>query len=475
MASTVPPLPRRRLFEGFRLRDLRRRLRISQAAMAQRLGISVSYLSQIENNDRPITDGVLLALAREFPVEAAEINGEGGTAALLRAIDAATDSSVVADRIDEVDVRRGIEQQPLLARRMVALHDAYRRSQEQLRVLDDRFDTGSGDAAPLPWEEVRDWFQAEGNYIDAIDRSAELLADALALDDDNVVRAFEDRLRLWHGVRVIGAQGDGSELSRFDEGARTLALDHALPPESRAFLLAHRLVRYEFANEMRLVIDRAGLASPAARELLSVGLANYAAGALLMPYGRFRAAAYEVRHDIDRLRQRFAVSFEQACHRLSTLQRPGAQGLPVFFCRVDMAGNITKRHSATRLQFAALGGACPLWIVHEAVAIPDRILVQLAEMPDGTRYVSMAKGLVKPSGSFSRPPRRYAVALGCEEAHAADFVYADALRTGGAATPIGASCRICPRLDCDQRAFPPAGSVIEIDPDRRRAVPYGFR
>jgi len=244
MAIPVSPLPRRRLFEGFRLRELRRRLNIPQAGMAQRLGISVSYLSQIENNDRPITDGVLLALAREFPVEAAEINGEGGTAALLRAIDAATDSSVAADRIDETDIRRGIEQQPLLARRMVALHDAYRRSQEQLRVLDDRFDTGSGDAAPLPWEEVRDWFQAEGNYIDAIDRSAELLADALALDDDNVVRAFEDRLRLWHGVRVIGAQGDGSELSRFDEGARTLALNHALPPESRAFLLAHRLVRY---------------------------------------------------------------------------------------------------------------------------------------------------------------------------------------------------------------------------------------
>ncbi|UYY78107.1 helix-turn-helix domain-containing protein [Sphingomonas sp. R1] len=475
MASHLPPQPRRRLFEGFRLRDLRRRLNLPQASMAQRLGISVSYLSQIENNDRPITDAVLLALAREFPLEAAEINGEGGTATLLRAIDAGTDSSVPADRLDESDLRRAIAQQPLLARRMVALHDAYRRSQEQLRVLDDRFDTGSSDAAPLPWEEVRDWFQAESNYIDAVDRSAELLADALALDDDNIVRAFEDRLRLWHGVRVIGAQGDGSELSRFNEAARTLALNHALPPESRLFLLAHRLARYEFANEMRVVIEGAGLASPAARELLSVGLANYAAGALLMPYGRFRAAAYEVRHDIDRLRQRFAVSFEQACHRLSTLQRPGAQGLPVFFCRVDMAGNITKRHSATRLQFAALGGACPLWIVHEAVAIPDRILVQLAEMPDGTRYVSMAKGLVKPSGSFTRPPRRYAVALGCEETHAADFVYADALRTGGAATAIGASCRICPRLDCDQRAFPPAGSAIEIDPDRRRAVPYGFR
>src|SRR5690606_27928269 len=115
------------------------------------------------------------------------------------------------------------------------------------------------------------------------------------------------------------------------------------------------------------------------------------------------------------------------CHSLSTLQRPGAAGIPVFFCRVDMAGNITKRHSATRLQFARFGGACPLWVVHEAVAIPDRVLVQLAETSDGARYVSMAKGLVKPSGRFDRSPRRYAVALGCEAQHASDFVYADTL------------------------------------------------
>jgi predicted transcriptional regulator len=168
------------------------------------------------------------------------------------------------------------------------------------------------------------------------------------------------------------------------------------------------------------------------------------------------------------------VSFEQACHRLSTLQRPGARGLPVFFCRVDMAGNITKRHSATRLQFARFGGACPLWIVHEAVAIPDRILVQLAETTDGVRYVSMAKGLVKPSGSYSRSPRRYAVALGCEVEHAEAFIYADGLDLGNAAaaTPIGISCRLCLRERCDQRAFPPADRQIVIEPDVRNVVPY---
>jgi predicted transcriptional regulator len=225
---------------------------------------------------------------------------------------------------------------------------------------------------------------------------------------------------------------------------------------------------------MRRIAQDAQLGDPVADELLLLGLANYAAGALLMPYGAFRQAARDLRHDIDPLARQFGVSFEQACHRLSTLQRPGMRGIPFFFCRVDMAGNITKRHSATRLQFARFGGACPLWGVHEAVAIPDRIVVQLAEMPDGVRYVSMARGLVKPSGSYARAPRRYAVALGCEIEHAANFIYADGLRLTdeAAATPIGMSCRLCPREGCDQRAFPPLDRPIRIEPDRRGIVPY---
>lgn len=461
--------PRRRLFAGARVRDLRKRLELPQAAMAAQLGVSVSYLSQIENQERPLTPPVLIALTREFPELWGDIGEDESTAELVRAIEAGTDSSIAAAQVDEAAVQRGVEKHPALTRRMVAIHDAWRRSQAQLRVLDDKIESGAGTAGSLPWEEVRDWYQAEGNYIDPLDRAAE----ALATDFDDP-RGIEDRLRGWHGVRIEDARDDDTRLSRFAADNRRLVLSGVLPPESRAFLLAHRLAVLEFGNEMRAVSEASGLSSPAARELLSLGLANYAAGALLMPYTRFRDTAREVRHDIDRLRQRFGTSFEQTCHRLSTLQRPGAQGIPFFFCRVDMAGNITKRHSATRLEFARFGGACPLWVVHEAVAIPDRILVQLAETPDGARYVSMAKGLVKPSASYARPPRRYAVALGCEEAHAADFVYADSLRTGGIATPIGTSCRICPRTDCDQRAFPPAASEIRIDPDIRAPVPYEF-
>jgi len=462
----------RHVYAGHLVRDLRRRLAINQAAMALRLDLSVSYLSQIENGDRPLTPAVQVALARAFPVDWPAIHPQDETTRMVDLIEAATDPTVPDGRMNEADAQRAFRQQPLLAERLSAVHAAFQRSQQQLRMLDDTVEAGAVEVGRMPWEEVRDWFHTHNNYIDRLDRAAEGMSRDATLDF--TLDVLTRRLRDSFGVRVEEFRGASGALRVFDADSRVFRVDSAQSVETNRFSIAHLLARLEFADEIADVVAGSGIVSDAGRQLLEAGLSNYAAGALLMPYGRFRAAARETRHDIDRLRQLFGVSFEQACHRLSNLQRPGALGIPFFFCRVDMAGNITKRHSATRLQFARFGGACPLWIVHDAVAIPDRILVQLAETPDGKRYVSMAKGLVKPSGSFARTPRRYAVALGCEDMYAADFIYADGMRTDGAATPIGISCRICPRDDCDQRAFPPAAATLSINPDRRGVVPYVF-
>lgn len=459
--------PERR-FVGDRIRTLRRELAVSQAVMAARIGVSVSYLSQMENGDRPVTRAVLSTLASAFPAHWAVIDGGEEAALIVDAMEASSDPSVDGTLSADV-VLRAVQRQPLLSRRLVALHAAYKRTQEQLRVLDDRIESGSGGGGQLPWERVRDWFHTERNYIDPLDRAAEDIAERFG--GDAVGPALQRLLLDRHGVRVLIDAAGSEDLRRFDPVAGTLRIDSLQTFETRQFQIAYQFARLAFAETIERISEGLG----PARELLATGLANYAAGALLMPYGRFRARALETRHDIDRLRRMFGTSFEQTCHRLSTMQRPGLSGTPVFFCRVDMAGNITKRHSATALQFARFGGACPLWVVHEAVAIPDRVLVQLVEMPDGARYVCMAKGLVKPSPTFMRPPRRYAVALGCDAAHAGSFVYADAIGSGGPATPIGTSCRICPRHDCDQRAFPPAAAEIELDPNRRGPVPYTFR
>lgn len=461
----------RRIFAGPALRDLRRAAHLQQAEMAMRLGISASYLSQLENDDRPLTPRLLERLAREFPLDWSEpATDTRGT--LAAALGEATADPLFDAPLPAEALTRFAEQQPALAQRFVALHEAYRRTGQRLEMIDEALANDQG-ASRLPWEEVRDWFHFANNYIDPVDRAAEALAAQLARGAPSPgIDAIEDYLRGALSVSLLYAHNRG--LREFDDAMRHLVIDPGLPAESRRFQLAHQLASLALRDEIAAVVESAHLRTAAARQLLFVGLSNYAAGALLMPYERVRRDARALRHDIDRLAQQFGTSFEQTCHRLSTLQRDGARGVPFFFCRVDMAGNITKRHSATRLQFARFGGACPLWIVHEAVAIPDRILVQLAETPDGLRYVSMAKGLVKPSGRFDRTPRRYAVALGCETEHAREFIYADGLdlASASAATRIGASCRICPRDDCDQRAFPPTDRAIAVEPAVRRVVPY---
>lgn len=464
---------RRRLFAGPQLRQLRLGRGLKQSEMATRLAISTPYLSQLENDGRPLTSALLERLAHEFPLDWQIIRPDQGEHRVLALHEAISDP-LFAEPLPPEQIARIAEQQPAFVERFITLHEAYRRTGQRLEMVDEALAADNAGAARLPWEEVRDWFHFANNYVDPLDIAAENLATHLsggqASPDEGAIETF---LRDNLAVSFSHTGKDGA-LRHYDPSMRHLALDPAQPSASRRFQLAHQLTALALKDEIAGIVENADLRSAAARQLLFVGLCNYAAGALLMPYGIFREEARRLRHDIDRLAQQFDTSFEQTCHRLSTLQRTGALGVPFFFCRVDMAGNITKRHSATRLQFARFGGACPLWIVHEAVAIPDRILVQLAEMPDGVRYVSMAKGLVKPSGSFHRAPRRYAVALGCEMAHADEFIYADGMDLASPTTlaRIGVSCRICPRADCDQRAFPPNDRAILVDPDSRGVVPY---
>lgn len=466
-------MSRQRLFAGARLKGLRLNRNLRQTEFAATLGISTSYLSQIENDDRPLTPALLERLQISFPMEWEEVATDSAQRRLGALREAASDPLFTTSRLSAEQLEKAALQQPLLADNFIKLHAAYRLSGQRIEMIDEALTGGQAESSRLPWEEVRDWFHSAGNYVDSIDCAAEALSQNLRgkLPSPRL-EAIEKYLQRRMGVSLV-YQKDGP-LRDYDATMRHLIIDPTQPEESRRFHLAHQMVSLALSDDIGAVVEASPLRTPAARQLLHVGLANYAAGALLMPYGLFRNSARAVRHDIDQLRLEYGVSFEQACHRLSTLQRPGARGIPMFFCRVDLAGNITKRHSATRLQFARFGGACPLWIVHEAAAIADRILFQLAETPDRQAYVVMAKGLVKPSSTYSRMPRRYAVTLGCEAQYADHFIYADGVDVNApnSATRIGLSCRICPRDDCDQRAFPPTDRPILVDPDRRGMVPY---
>jgi hypothetical protein len=263
-------------------------------------------------------------------------------------------------------------------------------------------------------------------------------------------------------------------LRHYDPEARTLRLSARAAPETQTFQLLLQVALIRQNKLLEATLDLARFQTAGARDIAKIGLANYFAGAALMPYGAFHARAQACRHDLELLAGHFGASIEQVAHRLSTLQRPGAKGIPFFFVRVDQAGTITKRHSATRLQFARFGGACPLWNVHRAFETPGRFLRQLAETPDGVRYISLARDISKPAGRFGAPVRRYAIALGCELRHAHALVYADGLELSreSAFEPIGISCRICERRHCHQRAVPPLERNLVVDTHRRDTLPY---
>lgn len=454
----------RKLYAGAKLREVRTRIGLTQTDFAARLGISLPYLNQMENNNRPVSTAVVLALAREFGFDVTEL-GAGDDERLVSDMREALADPVFADAVPMADLRLTGANAPALARAFLTLHRAYRDGAERLASLDAALGL-SGTLTPSPWEEVRDFFHYCDNYIDAVDRAAETFAAQLGPDlDANLATWWADR-----GVSLSRVETE--RLRHFDRTARHLTLSARASAATNRFQQLHQVALNAQGKLLDATLDLARFSSADARAIARTGLANYFAGAALMPYETFRAAAEETRHDLERLARHFGASLEQVAHRLSTLQRTGAKGLPFFFVRVDQAGQITKRHSATRLQFARFGGACPLWNVHAAFATPGRFLRQLAETPDGVRYFCLARDVSASGGAFDTPTRRHAIALGCEVRHAHRIAYADGLDLGAAFDPIGISCRICERTACHQRAVPPLERPLRIDPDDRGLLPY---
>ena len=461
-----------KLYAGVTLRETRRKLNLTQKDFAAKLGVSLPYLNQMENNHRPISTTVILALAQEFGFDVTQLSVGEAERIVTDMREALADPVFGDAQAPLADLQLTASNAPALARSFLALHRAYRQTQERLASLDEALGREDSAVAPSPWEEVRDFFHYCDNYIDSIDRVAENYSNAAGLQGADPSVAAADWLNNKQGIKVeLGADAN---LRRFEPNERVLTLSSTTSTATRLFQIAHQTALIEHDDLLEATLDFANFHTEEARAICKIGLANYFAGAAAMPYTRFLESAETTRHDLERMARSFGASIEQVAHRLSTMQRPGMKGIPFFFVRVDQAGTITKRHSATRLQFARFGGACPLWNVHRAFETPGQFLRQLAETPDGSQYFCLARDVSKPGGSFNAPTRRYAIGLGCEVHHAGALVYADDLdlENAKAFEPIGISCRICERVNCHQRSVPPLEHGLRIDPNKRGVLPY---
>ena len=459
-----------KLYAGAKLREVRTRIGLNQKDFAAKLGVSLPYLNQMENNNRPVSTTVVLNLALEFGLDVTELSSGDGERLVSDMREALADPVFSGGMPPLADLRLAASNAPALAHAFLELHRSYRQTHERLASLDEALGREDARARPSPWEDVRDFFHYCDNYIDAVDHAAERFGTAEGQPGN--IRAAAVAALAQSGVAV---SFDATDMLRTsDAAAQALHISTRAAHESQTFQMLLQVALIRQNKLLEATLDLARFQTDEARAIAKIGLANYYAGAAMMPYTLFLEAAQSTRHDLERLATGFGASIEQVCHRLSTLQRPGAKGIPFFFVRVDRAGTITKRHSATRLQFARFGGACPLWNVHSAFEQPGQFLRQLAETPDGVRYVSLARDVSKAGGRFGAPVRRFAIALGCEVKHAPDLVYADGMDVGrpDAFEPIGISCRICERKTCHQRSVPPLERQLSVDPDTRDVLPY---
>lgn len=464
---------------GVRLRRFREERGLTQAALAEALGISPSYVTQMEANQRPMTAPVLLKLASVYDVDIGDFSTDEADRLVALLQDAVADPSI-GEHVAQAEIRELAEAMPAVARYLVEVHRRYRHTLEVNQTIAKRVDAGTiGSASmgsPMAYEEVRDLFYAERNYFPALDELAERTFEAAGLAVGQTATGIAARLAASHGTRIVDLADDAPTdvQRRYDPDAGVLALSPLLDPGQRAFQLATHLAFMEAAGPIEEVVERAGLSSDETRALARIGLANYFAGALMMPYRRFLDAAEALRYDIDLLCRRFGVGYETVAHRLSSLQRPGARGVPFFFVRVDRAGNISKRQSATDFHFSRVGGSCPLWNIYEAFTSPGQIRTQLAQMPDGRKYLWIARTVTRSNGGYGAPAKTFAIGLGCDLQHAGRLVYADGLDLDNpsAFAPIGPGCKVCARESCPQRAFPAIGKPLEVDRHRSRFTPY---
>jgi predicted transcriptional regulator/transcriptional regulator with XRE-family HTH domain len=461
---------------GHRVRKERLGRGLTQARMAEGLGISPSYLNLLEHDKRPLTVPLLLKLAQTFGMDLQSLAEDDETSLVQDLTEVFGDNLFEHNAPAPSAVEDVVDASPEVSRAMVALYRAYRASISDRTVLVEQLaSTGWGDGflepPRLPSEEVSDLLQDCQNHFPELESAADQLRREADGRGESLDRGLMMHLSEKHGVDVaiIPADEAGPTVRRFDAKRGRLVLSEVLPPRSRSFQLAHQIALIEHRPVLDGYLAQGILSTEDSRTLGRVALANYFAGAVLMPYSPFLEAARTMRYDIEMLGHRFRTSFEQVCQRLTSLNRPGESGVPLHMVRVDIAGNISKHFSASGIRFARFSGACPRWNVHAAFMQPGFIRTQLSRMPDGTTYFCIARTVRKEGGGFRAPQSRLAIGLGCEVSHAREMVYADGIDLGNldAAEPIGPTCRLCDRVDCRQRAFPPIRSRLGMDENVR--------
>jgi predicted transcriptional regulator/DNA-binding XRE family transcriptional regulator len=450
---------------GHRLRALRLSKNVKQADAARELGVSPAYLNLIEKGKRVTPFPLLWKALRYFQVDPEAFMAELGEGRVDEGLAKLLDEPLVRTLNLDAEALRSLSAEPRLAGTVAALFNLYKNtrtqlenvmaqlsSEERARALgpqgETRFDYS-------PFDEVSDFLEKHENHFPELEEEAEALRAEVGAEriigSTQLITVLERRFGIT--TRFVEPPAGSSVVRRLDREAGTLELSPGLTEQPLKFQLAATLGLLAL-DKSRLVDRIIGARTRHAEtpRLIKVNLANYFAGALMLPYGDFFREVQRTRYDIELLSSIFGVTYETVAHRVCNLADPRRRGLPFHFVRTDIAGNISKRYSGTGFRFAS-AGSCGKWAAHLAFLNPSQITRQYSAMPDGTRYFDFARVQLQPiEGSIVRGTA-YSIGLGTHAENARHLAYGlPTLDLKRDAVPIGTSCRFCERTDCNQRA-----------------------
>lgn len=451
---------------GHRLRALRLSKNVKQSDAARELGVSAAYLNLIEKGKRVTPFPLLWKALRFYQVDPEKFMGELGEGRVDEGLARLLDEPLLKTLDLDQESLQSLSAEPKLAGTVAALFNLYKNTRTQLENVMTQLSagersraTGPSDGPKLdysPFDEVSDFLQTHHNYFPELEAEAEALRQDFQLGRTVLSSQLEKLLfeRFGYTVNYEEQTSGSSVVRRLDPERKTLTLSPSLTEQPLKFQLAASLGLLVI-DKVRLVDRIIGGDTRHAEtpRLIKVNLANYFAGALMLPYADFFKETQRTRYDLELLTNVFGVTYETVAHRVCNLNDAKRRGLPFHFLRADIAGNISKRYSGTGLKFASGGGSCGKWAVHLAFLNPSQLTRQYSVMPDGTTYFCFARVQLQPvEGSIVRGTA-YSIGLGTHAENAKHLAYGlpttDLKRD---AVPTGISCRFCERTDCNQRA-----------------------
>ena len=463
---------------GHKIKAKRKKLGVTQANLSKRLSISPTYLNLMESGKRKIDLDLLLKIAREFNVDISDITEKTDTNLYQNLMDLLGDNLFENLDITNFDVKELINNNTSIAKALVKLGDNYKRKNQDIvskvenisgKFIDSRKNS-------FPGEVVSDFIQENENYFPKLEDFATNIFKKIQKNNRAGYSSICEYLISNHNIDVKDVVPDENKpfTKKFYPDKKEFILSDYLSLETKKLFAAAQVAQLEASDIINDYLDSFSFPTEESKKLSKVALLNYTGAATIMPYKSFYEECIKQRYDVELLQNTFATSFEQVAHRITCLQDPKMKGIPFHMLRADVAGNISKRFSLSGIEIPRYGGACPRWNIYAAFTMPGKINAAVSKMPNGEKYVCIARTVEKGVGKHGMFKSLLSIGLGCQVKFAKDFVYADTLNLNDkkTETPIGVNCRTCDRMDCQQRAFPPLHKKFDIDLNKRGISVY---